>query len=312
MLSAHLKAAPFMSAMRPVATPATRTALGHLVRTPVRSSAGAEEAPERAREARLDRWKTRGGKSGSSDFGALLRRHRLAAGLSQESLAERARMSLTESARSNAAIAGRRNAKRSRSWPERWRSTTSSAKRSRRPPHGRARATRGGDLRDGGTVAERRGPSLPLALTSFVGREAELDEIAALIARASARHDHRSGRRRQDADGAAAATACSDADEGPVCFVALAPIGDPSLVATAIAAALGVQEVPNHPLLETLVAFLKNKTMLLLLDNCEHVIAEAATVADSLLRACPNLRILATSREPLGGRRAHLSSAVAG
>ena len=60
-------------------------------------------------------------------------------------------------------------------------------------------------------------------------------------------------------------------------------------------------------LLDTLIAFLKNKTLLLVLDNCEHVIAEAATVADRLLRACPNLRILATSREPLraAGERAY-------
>ncbi|MGA9419683.1 MAG: hypothetical protein WBV40_11070, partial [Candidatus Cybelea sp.] len=79
----------------------------------------------------------------------------------------------------------------------------------------------------------------------------------------------------------------------------LARIGDSSLVATAVASALGVQEVPNHPLRDTLIAFLKNKTVLLLLDNCEHVVAEAATIADSLLHGCSNLRILATSREPL-------------
>ena len=68
-----------------------------------------------------------------------------------------------------------------------------------------------------------------------------------------------------------------------------------------------VQEVPTHPLIETLVAFLKNKAMLLILDNCEHVIDQAAAVADFLLRACPNLRILATSREPLrtAGERAY-------
>ncbi|HEY6450349.1 MAG TPA: hypothetical protein VIX60_06695, partial [Candidatus Cybelea sp.] len=88
-------------------------------------------------------------------------------------------------------------------------------------------------------------------------------------------------------------------DAGTALFVALAPIREVSLVATAIALTLGIQEVPNHSLLETLVAYLKNKTLLLILDNCEHVIAEAATVADRLLRACPNLRILATSREPL-------------
>lgn len=84
-----------------------------------------------------------------------------------------------------------------------------------------------------------------------------------------------------------------------VCFVNLALRGDSSLVATAIASGLGIQEAPGHALLETLIASLKNKTVLLLVDNCEHVIFEAATIVDALMHACPNLRILATSREPL-------------
>ena len=74
-----------------------------------------------------------------------------------------------------------------------------------------------------------------------------------------------------------AATALRDDTGTAVCFVALAPIRDPSLVVTVIASTLGVQEVPNRRLLETLAAYLKNKTLLLILDNCEHVIAEAAT-----------------------------------
>jgi non-specific serine/threonine protein kinase len=141
--------------------------------------------------------------------------------------------------------------------------------------------------------------SLPFALTSFVGRERELDDVATLV------RAHRmvtltgAGGVGKTQTALHVAAAQSDVDDGAVTFVGLASIGDASLVTTAIANALGVQEVPNHPLLETLVAFLKNKTVLLVLDNCEHVVAEAATVADSLLRGCPNLRILATSREPL-------------
>lgn len=141
--------------------------------------------------------------------------------------------------------------------------------------------------------------NLPVALTRFCGRDAELEEIAVLLA----------GHRLVTITGAGgvgktqtalrAATALSDQVGAAVCFVDLARIGDSSLVATAVASALGVQEVPNHPLRDTLIAFLKNKTVLLLLDNCEHVVAEAATIADSLLHGCSNLRILATSREPL-------------
>ena len=169
----------------------------------------------------------------------------------------------------------------------------------------------GGRSRTSVTVGpwpDARTSTLPVALTNFFGRERELDEIGALV------REHRlvtltgAGGVGKTQTALRVATSVSDAAEIPICFVGFESIGDPSLVATAVANALGVQEVPNHPLLETLVAFLKNKTTLLVLDNCEHVIAETATVADRLLRACPNLRILATSREPLraAGERAYL------
>ena len=142
--------------------------------------------------------------------------------------------------------------------------------------------------------AENRG--LPFALTTFVGRKAELDEIAAL-ARAH---------RLVTITGAGGigktqmALHVAGAGDAAVSFVGLAPVGDPALVPAAIAAAIGVQEVPNRPILETLLANLRGKRMLLILDNCEHVIREAAVVAEALLRGCPDVRILATSREPLG------------
>ena len=166
--------------------------------------------------------------------------------------------------------------------------------------------------REGGSVTVGPWPSagaitLPFTLTRFIGREAELDEIAALL------RQHRvvtltgAGGVGKTQTALRAAAVVSDAAKAGVPFVSLAAIGDPSLVTMAIANALGVQEVPTHPLIETLVAFLKNKAMLLVLDNCEHVIDQVATVADFLLRACPNLRILATSREPLraAGERAY-------
>ena len=95
-------------------------------------------------------------------------------------------------------------------------------------------------------------------------------------------------------------------------FVGLAPLSDPSLVSAAIASALRVQEVPNRSLLETLLEYLKNRTLLLILDNCEHVITQAATVAYTLLAGCPRVRILATSREPLhAAGRTNLPATVA-
>ncbi len=165
----------------------------------------------------------------------------------------------------------------------------------------------GGASVTAGPWPDRLTPSLPLALTNFVGRHVELGEIASMLG------DHRlvtvtgAGGIGKTQTALHVATALSDDAGTALCFVALASIRDSSLVATAVANALGVQEVPNHRLLDTLIAFLKNKTLLLVLDNCEHVIAEVATVADRLLRAGPNLRILATSREPLraGGERVY-------
>ena len=147
---------------------------------------------------------------------------------------------------------------------------------------------------------------MPATLTSFVGREAELGELSTLI------HERRlvtltgAGGIGKTRTAVQVARALAGAGDDGICFVSLAPIGDASLVAGTIAATLGVQEVPNHPPIETLVAYLRNKTMLLVLDNCEHVIEEAATVAETLIRRCPCIWILATSRERLRADGEHV------
>ena len=82
-------------------------------------------------------------------------------------------------------------------------------------------------------------------------------------------------------------------------FVELAPISDGNYITTAIAAALGLQQVPEHAMRDTLQAHLQREATILIFDNCEHLIAEVATVAADLLRACPPLQMLTTSREPL-------------
>src|ERR671920_2164615 len=86
-----------------------------------------------------------------------------------------------------------------------------------------------------------------------------------------------------------------------VYFVPLAPLRDPELVVPTTARTLGVKEAGGRPLLELLKAYLSDKKLLLLLDNFEHV-AEAAPAVSELLSACPDLKVLATSRE-----RLHLS-----
>ena len=86
---------------------------------------------------------------------------------------------------------------------------------------------------------------------------------------------------------------------GGVWLVELATLADPELVVDATAAALDVRERANHALLGTLIELLRPRTALVVLDNCEHVVEACARLAGELLRACPSLRIMATSREPL-------------
>ncbi len=235
---------------------------------------------------------------GSSAFGMLLRHHRLAAGLSQDALAERARMSANGI---GALECGYRRTPK----PETLVLLAGAlALNGEQRRMFEAAATRVGVVRRGTSVAvgpwpDTRIATLPLALTSFVGRETELDEIARMV------REHRmvtltgAGGIGKTQTALQVAIALSDAGDDATCFIGLAPISDPSLVAATIASTLGVQEVPNRPLLETLVTYLKNKALLLILDNCEHVIVEAAIVAATLLIGCPRVRILATSREQL-------------
>src|SRR5205823_80982 len=84
-----------------------------------------------------------------------------------------------------------------------------------------------------------------------------------------------------------------------VWLVELAALADPSLVPEAVAAVLGVREGPGRPLLDALVAHLRPRGLLLVLDNCEHLVDACAALCETLLGRCPDLRILATSREPL-------------
>ncbi len=141
--------------------------------------------------------------------------------------------------------------------------------------------------------------NLPAQLTSFVGREEVMGEIKALLA-----HNRLVT---LVGTGGAGKTRCAiqvgaellDGSGDGVWLAELAPISDASLVTSAIARALNVQASPNRPILDTLIGYLKRKRLLLILDNCEHVIDEARTVASAILRASPEVRILVTSREAL-------------
>ncbi|MEO8273016.1 MAG: AAA family ATPase [Chloroflexota bacterium] len=144
-----------------------------------------------------------------------------------------------------------------------------------------------------------RRTNLPGQLTSFVGRAPELAEVEALLAR------HRlvtlvgtggTGKTRLMLE--AASRLVGRFPDG-TWLAELAPLGDPSQVASEVARALGVQEVPGVPAIAVVMAFLADKELVLLLDNAEHLVDGVAAIADQLLAAAPKLHIIATSREAL-------------
>ena len=141
--------------------------------------------------------------------------------------------------------------------------------------------------------------NLPQVLSSFVGRENDTAEIGTIVCNNRLVTLVGAGGVGKTRCAQQAGAALLDASGEGVWFVELARITDESLVTAAIAKEFGVREAPNRPLLETLIAYLKRRRLLLILDNCEHVIAQARTIATEILRNCPHVRILATSRERL-------------
>ncbi|MGI5458259.1 BTAD domain-containing putative transcriptional regulator [Streptomyces sp. CA-249302] len=152
------------------------------------------------------------------------------------------------------------------------------------------------ELLQGGPRPERS--RLPVQLTRFVGREPELARIAAL--RTDSRLVTLTGP--GGAGKTRLAIEAAQHHQG-VCFVELAPLTDGAQIPYAVLTALGVREgfrTPSTDGSERLLAVLEDREILLVLDNCEHLVEEAARVASLLLASCPGVRVLATSRESLG------------
>ena len=142
--------------------------------------------------------------------------------------------------------------------------------------------------------------NLPAPMTSFVGREQEMLEVKRLIPMTRDLTLAGAGGSGKTRLAFEVARDLIGAYPDGVWMVELAPLSEPGLVAQEVAGVLGVTERPGEPPADTLVDFLGDKDMLLVLDNCEHLIEAAARLAEYLLHSCPRLRILATSREPLG------------
>ncbi len=145
-----------------------------------------------------------------------------------------------------------------------------------------------------------RHTNLPTALTSFVGRDWELTEITNLLAESrlvTLTGPGGCGKTRLALE--VATRLLEDRADG-VWVVELAGLADPTLVPQVVATALGVEEQSKAPLLITLSEALLSRDALIVVDNCEHLVSTCAELSAELLSRCPHLRMLTTSREPLG------------
>jgi non-specific serine/threonine protein kinase len=243
------------------------------------------------------------------NFGALLRRLRLDRGLTQEELAERAHLSVR-------GISDLERGVHPRARPETFALLVDALgldpselthldrllhHSPARRPHDRVRLSTPSE--HGNPLDLPRRHNLPFQLTSFVGRDHEVADLLTLSRDLN-------GPRLMTLTGAGGSGKSRLAVEVALRLdpsfvhgayqVELGPVSDPSLIASAVASVLGVRETPGQPLVDRLVRFVGEKQLLLIADNCEHVVDEAARLIDLLVRGCPRLRIIATSRETLG------------
>ena len=142
--------------------------------------------------------------------------------------------------------------------------------------------------------------NLPMSLTSFIGREKEQAEIIKLITKHRLITLTGSGGVGKTRLSLKIGEQVLDDYRDGVWLVELAPLSDPMLLPQYVAVTFGITIQSDISPIESLINFLHSKTRLLILDNCEHLINACAQLSDTLLKNCPQLKILVTSREPLG------------
>jgi predicted ATPase/class 3 adenylate cyclase len=142
--------------------------------------------------------------------------------------------------------------------------------------------------------------NLPAELSTFVGRATELKEILSLVGSSRLVTLTGPGGSGKTRLGLQAAAEMLDGTGDGVWLVELAAVTDAGSVPSAIAAVPGVAAQPGRTMLDTLVSALAPQRLLIVLDNCEHLVDACARAADAILRRCPRVHLLATSREPLG------------
>ncbi len=244
----------------------------------------------------------------SRKFGDLLREYRRAAGLTQEELAERAGVSprsISELERGGAHVPRRDTIgllarALGLDAPSRAAFEALVEHRRKARPATESRQARARPAPSFPPTAGLSGQhNLPRSLTSFVGRERELNELGVLldtaplltlvgaggVGKTRLAHELVRTRSASYADGS--------------WLVEVSELADAALLPGAVAAAIGLRDLNTRNLTDTLATYLERKQLLLALDNCEHLIDGCAELAAHLLRRCPRLQVLATSREPL-------------
>jgi predicted ATPase/transcriptional regulator with XRE-family HTH domain len=230
----------------------------------------------------------------TASFGELLRQVRSAASLSQEELAQRSGLSVR-------GISDLERGARSAPRLETVRMLADALGVGQDNRSALLAAARPALLGGGGADRVRPAlPSVPTPLTRLIGREVEIEALRTILQRDDVRFVTLTGAGGSGKTRLAIAVAAEMGDAFPdgVVFVDLSPLTDPTLVVPTIATSLGVREVVDQSLSQTLSSFLTSKQLLLVLDNCERILAAAPDIT-SLLAASPGLSVFATSREPL-------------
>ncbi len=141
--------------------------------------------------------------------------------------------------------------------------------------------------------------NLPAQLTSFVGRQAQIAELGRIVAVNRLVTLTGAGGAGKTRLAVEVASQLTDEFGDGIWYVDLAPISNPAVAPLTVARTLGLPDQTGRSTIELLVRFFGDKTMLLVLDNCEHLLDACGSMVTELLSACPNLTILTTSREPL-------------
>jgi non-specific serine/threonine protein kinase len=234
----------------------------------------------------------------AASFGDLLRQHRLAQGLTQEALAERAGLSAH----------GILKLERGSTHP--YRETTERLSRALHltgeaevrfraaaQPRPRRRA---GAVAVGAAVDDQPHHNLPFQTTSFIGREDDVAKVQQLLGESRLLTITGAGGCAKTRLALEIGRQIVDRFPDGVWLVDLAPLSDPSLIWHVVAAVLDIREEPGRALADAVIYYLRNRSSLIILDNCEHLVDACAATVDRLLREAANVRVLATSRELLG------------